>query len=469
MQLQSQSSYWLSCTPQAHCRSEPLSYYGASLAPLVDVESWFGGASGLELTARNASPPGLHSFQQPAEMSMGSADDGVEINAGSVTFPVADYQSEAWWPAPINVQINLQTAIHQNIVSVDRKPSASSDPAPFTSGSYTPMEPATPRLEPWCPVAAATVDSPSRDPPSRDPAPATALAAVSSAVAEAAAAETATAITPSPSPAPAPAPPGPKSRAPRVTKAASRKGKSVSAPTSPSELRAKDTTLAVQKPKGGSAGKRPLTQRQNHIWSERQRRKGMNYLFESLRSLLPHPSPTNKTDKSTVVGEIIKYIQSLQVQLELLTTKQQQMVAARTLITGNARSAGQLQALPRAFVSNGLTLVDHSSDPSSTTAITALPPPGRESCLQSYLGANVGLHVCGLNVFITTSSPRCRRGLFHELLVTIHKHALDVINANISTSSTSIFHCLHCQASQDAELLNNDLHHALQSVINQFG
>jgi hypothetical protein len=307
VQLQSQSSYWLSCTPQAHCRSEPLSYYGASLAPLVDVESWFGGASGLELTARNASPPGLHSFQQPAEMPMGSADDGVEINAGSVTFPLADYQSEAWWPAPINVQINLQTAIHQNILSVDRKPSASSDLAPFTSGSYTPMEPATPRLEPWHPVAAATVDPPSRDPPSRDPAPATALAAVSSAVAEAAAAETATAITPSP--APAPAPPGPKSRAPRVTKAASRKGKSVSAPTSPSELRAgaKDTALAVQKPKGGSAGKRPLTQRQNHIWSERQRRKGMNYLFESLRSLLPHPSPTNKVALSQFPMQLVLF------------------------------------------------------------------------------------------------------------------------------------------------------------------
>ncbi|KAG0628184.1 hypothetical protein M758_1G007300 [Ceratodon purpureus] len=496
VQLQSQSTYnWLSCTPQAHCRSEPLSYHGANLAPLVDVESWFPATTGFELTARNSSPPGLHNFQQPAEMPMGSSDDGVEINTGSV-FPLSDYQSETWWP-PINVQMNLQSTIHQNILSADRKPGAASDAVPFTGGSYNNMEfpsrimePATPRLEMWCPeatlpVAPATVDSaslelntPNRDTLNRDPAPTSALAAVSTAVAEAAAAEAAVAsiTTPSPSPAPSsapspvPAPAGP-SRVPRAPKAASRKGKSVSAPTSPSELRAgaKDTSLGIQKSKGGSASKRPLTQRQNHIWSERQRRKGMNYLFESLRSLLPHPSPTNKTDKSTVVGEIIKYIQTLQVQLELLTKKQQQMLAARTLISANQGNASPFQTLPRAFVSNGVTLVDHSSDPSSMTAITALPPPGRESCLQSYLGANVGLHVCGLNVFITTSSPRGRRGLFHELLVTIHKHALDVINANISTSNTSIFHCLHCQASQDAELLNNDLHHALQSVISQFG
>lgn len=237
------------------------------------------------------------------------------------------------------------------------------------------------------------------------------------------------------------------------------KGGAVSAPTSPSELRPpREKSLGVQKKWNG---KRPVSQRENHIWSERQRRKGMNYLFSTLRSLLPHP--TSKTDKSTVVGEIIKYIESLQVKLDMLTKKRQQVMAARTLSAFHS-----IDTLPKAFVSNGLTLVDHSSDPMSMTAITALPPPGSESCLQSYLGSNVGLHVCGLNVFITTSSPRGQRGLLQQLLVTIHKHALDVINATISTSNASIFHCLHCQASQDAELLNNDLHSALQSVITNF-
>lgn len=49
--------------------------------------------------------------------------------------------------------------------------------------------------------------------------------------------------------------------------------------------------LGVQK-KGGSTtgGKRPISQRESHIWSERQRRKGMNHLFMTLRSLLPHPT-----------------------------------------------------------------------------------------------------------------------------------------------------------------------------------
>lgn len=74
-----------------------------------------------------------------------------------------------------------------------------------------------------------------------------------------------------------------------VLVATKRKGKSVSAPTSPSK---EDGRLGVQKSKWN--GKRPVSQRENHIWSERQRRKGMNYLFSTLRSLLPHP--TSKVD-----------------------------------------------------------------------------------------------------------------------------------------------------------------------------
>ena len=62
--------------------------------------------------------------------------------------------------------------------------------------------------------------------------------------------------------------------------------KSMSAPTSPSGGGKSAASLGVQK----WNGKRPVSQRENHIWSERQRRKDMNYLFSTLRSLLPHPT-----------------------------------------------------------------------------------------------------------------------------------------------------------------------------------
>jgi hypothetical protein len=164
-----------------------------------------------------------------------------------------------------------------------------------------------------------------------------------------------------------------------------------------------------------------------------------------------------QTDKSTVVLEIIKYIQSLEVDLEVLKKKRHQMHSSSSLAasrstfstafrTGN-NSSLQDHQLPLSC--HGLTVVDNtSSNASAMTAVAALPPPGSESCLQSYLGANVGLHVCGLNVFVTISSPRGQRGLFDRILVTVHNHQLEVINANISTSNTSIFHCLHCQVAK---------------------
>jgi hypothetical protein len=53
------------------------------------------------------------------------------------------------------------------------------------------------------------------------------------------------------------------------------------------------TAVHHKKPSGGSSSgcvKRAVSQRESHIWSERQRRKGMNHLFSTLRSLLPQPS-----------------------------------------------------------------------------------------------------------------------------------------------------------------------------------
>ncbi|XP_024392199.1 uncharacterized protein [Physcomitrium patens] len=409
-------------TARAHCRSN-----APPSATVVDMESWFPASTGAsEFVTRNC---GLNSCQQRTEMPVGAVSDSTGISTGCVFSQLVDFQSDTWWP-PITVQAALPTDIltqrNEGQIGCDTKTGALNNSASFSTGN---------EMESWR-RETVNVDVSDLGLVSEHPEPAMAVVSVAPILVSLS-----------------------------CTKSAGRKesqrlekGESVSAPTSPSELRLvkeKTNQLGVKKSKG--SGKRPVSQRENHIWSERERRKGMNCLFTRLRNLLPHP--TSKTDKSTVIGEIIKYIQSLQVKLEMLTKKRQQVMAA-------------VLARPGMFVSNnsGLTLVDHSNfDPSSMTAITALPPPGKESCLQSYLGTNVGLHVCGLNVFITTSSPRGRQGLLQQLLVTIHKHQLDVINATISTSSTSVFHCLHCQASQNAEVLNNDLHSALQSIITNFG
>lgn len=95
-------NYLLSCTPQAHCRSDSLNSY--PLASLVDMDTWLT-ASGLETTTRNCgSPTALHNYQQQAEKPMGSVDTNPGIGTGNVFPQIGGYQSDTWWP-PINAQM----------------------------------------------------------------------------------------------------------------------------------------------------------------------------------------------------------------------------------------------------------------------------------------------------------------------------------------------------------------------------
>lgn len=280
VQMHSQFSYAMPCTPQAHCRYEPpaLSYQGQSnLSPLSyhDTESWFPATtSGWEMaTTRNGSPHELSNLQQPSELPMGSAVEVLDTR----------------WSPPMNyaraMPTDIATPLHASPggSDVDVKPTVSK--AAFPNGS---------NAGPWSPdqlpnpVTVATEAGPEVD-----------LNAPIRTI-------------PAPTPA-SKAPPRPRPRqsssagAPtkstkttktKGTKGVRGKGKSVSAPGSPSELRGSSTktSLAVQKPKKNANVAKPsntlksvVSQRESHIWSERERRKGMNYLFNTLRSLLPHP------------------------------------------------------------------------------------------------------------------------------------------------------------------------------------
>ncbi|KAG6546182.1 hypothetical protein Mapa_012217 [Marchantia paleacea] len=189
-----------------------------------------------------------------------------------------------------------------------------------------------------------------------------------------------------------------------------------------------EKALSVQKK---WQGKRAVSQRESHIWSERQRRKGMNHLFSTLRSLLPQP--TSKTDKSTVVSEIIKYIQGLQAKLEELQKKRAEILRRKSM---------DVTMVGVGAVTN---LNSPTSIANSTLGVAvplSLVAANNECCLQSFVLPNVALHISGNNAFITMSSPK-KRGLFSRILLIMQTHKLDVLNAHISTSNGTVFHCLH--------------------------
>lgn len=130
VQMHSQFSYAMPCTPQAHCRYEPpaLSYQGQSnLSPLSyhDTESWFPATtSGWEMaTTRNGSPHELSNLQQPSELPMESAVEVLDTR----------------WSPPMNyaraMPTDIATPLHASPggSDVDVKPTVSK--AAFPNGS----------------------------------------------------------------------------------------------------------------------------------------------------------------------------------------------------------------------------------------------------------------------------------------------------------------------------------------------
>ncbi|XP_024374604.1 uncharacterized protein [Physcomitrium patens] len=198
-----------------------------------------------------------------------------------------------------------------------------------------------------------------------------------------------------------------------------------------------------------------VSQRKSHIWSERQRRRSMNQLYTTMRALLPHQSV--KTDKSTVVLDIVNYIRTLQAELEMLSRRRDRLVTTRNLH----------QKSSQAFSAHGLTCVDHTSDASVLTAVTTLPPPGSASCLASFLGNNVAIHICGHHLFVTITAP-AQLCLLTHIIATLDSYNLNVLSIAVNSRDNTTAYSLSVEASQVAEAIGDDLHTALQIVINNF-
>lgn len=164
---------------------------------------------------------------------------------------------------------------------------------------------------------------------------------------------------------------------------------------------------------GVNANSKSISSRQSHILSERQRRKGMNHLFNTLAELLPENAP--KGDKSTIVSQVILYIQGLQQELEDLS-KKQRSVQPKT------------QLFPAAS-----NVKDGSS-----------------------LAQNVAFSVCGSDAFVTMSGDS-RHSLLSRTLTTLQQHRLEVPHGSISSSGSKMFYYFHVKLVLSSSRFSTDL------------
>ncbi|KAL5059237.1 hypothetical protein RYX36_030841 [Vicia faba] len=70
-----------------------------------------------------------------------------------------------------------------------------------------------------------------------------------------------------------------------------------------------------------------MVKKLNHNASERDRRKKINSLISSLRSLLPNEDQTKKMSIPVTISRVLKYIPELQKQVEGLTKKKEELLS----------------------------------------------------------------------------------------------------------------------------------------------
>ncbi|KAI5059303.1 hypothetical protein GOP47_0025622 [Adiantum capillus-veneris] len=192
--------------------------------------------------------------------------------------------------------------------------------------------------------------------------------------------------------------------------------------------------------------KETLTRREIHIFSERQRRKGMTHLYTILHSLLPDAKP--KTDRCTVLTEAMDYIHELQMRLNELGTQKNEILES---------IAEQLQMdssnLTGSRMQGGVENVGRNFDDLITEEM-------REEILAA---ADVVVRFCGRDAFITLNSPR-RNGVWSAILHVLHEQDMDLLNVTLSTSNDMDYHCIHAKV-LNAELHSNELQRMLQEVV----
>ncbi|KAI3941033.1 hypothetical protein MKW92_020029 [Papaver armeniacum] len=172
----------------------------------------------------------------------------------------------------------------------------------------------------------------------------------------------------------------------------------------------------------------------NHNASERDRRKKLNNLYSSLRSLLPGSDHTKKLSIPVTVSKVVKYIPDLQKQVDKLIQRKEEIL---TSISKQQTASGGDHL--RDIKSRKVLAVKKQSLPT----VSANRVDDREVVIQ----------ICSLKVNIP---------LLSEVLLNLEREDFRVLNASaFDSSGDRVFYNLHLQVkdtqSLQCEVLNEKL------------
>ncbi|CAH9103599.1 unnamed protein product [Cuscuta epithymum] len=196
-----------------------------------------------------------------------------------------------------------------------------------------------------------------------------------------------------------------------------------------------------------------------HVWTERERRKKMRTMFATLHSLLPQLSA--KADKSTIVGEAVTYIKSLEQTLHTLQKQKMDMLQRFSYGSSSVLSSQRLNPAPTdqtaAFLAadhhaaggsgggGGLlaslfgSLSSSSSPAATNTHYSDVIPRHPPASFQTWTSPNVILNVCGGDAQISICCPkkppgdRGGGGLLTGICFVLEKYKIEVVSAQVSS------------------------------------
>ncbi|CAH9057785.1 unnamed protein product [Cuscuta europaea] len=195
-----------------------------------------------------------------------------------------------------------------------------------------------------------------------------------------------------------------------------------------------------------------------HVWTERERRKKMRTMFDTLHSLLPQLPP--KADKSTIVGEAVTYIKALEQTLHGLQKQKIDMLQRFNYGPSSVLSSQRLNPAPTDQTAAFLAADHHaagrsggggllaslfgslssSSSPEATNmhysadVIPRHPPVS----FQTWTSPNVVLNVCGSDAQISLCCPKKPPGargggLLTGICFVLEKYKIEVVSAQFSS------------------------------------
>ncbi|KAM7517054.1 hypothetical protein LguiA_006637 [Lonicera macranthoides] len=182
-----------------------------------------------------------------------------------------------------------------------------------------------------------------------------------------------------------------------------------------------------------------------HIWTERQRRKKMRTMFSSLLSLFPHLPP--KADKSTIVDEAIKCINTLQINLQQL--QKQMLNKSATIIDLDTPLSSK--RTPQEQVNDGPSsqeFVANQLGPPNMPQLFSLPvgPPVSQTCFLTWFSPNVVINMCGKDAQISVCCTR-KPWVLATIFYILDKYKIEVVFAHICSNHYRSMYMIHAHVS----------------------